>query len=228
MARKLALLLAPLIVTAAILLPGIAHADVNDFVINDFTADYTLTNQDKQGTLEVRERLTITFSDNNHGILRALPEKYKDQSLRLKIGAISYGDGSTVPHTTYKENDNLVLKIGDPNKTVTGLTTYDIRYTVNNVIGFYDGYSELYWDINGDQWDQPFEHVGVSLHLPAGLTVQSDKLHCFTGSFGSDSRDCTIQQAGTDIHASTLSPLSASETLTIVAGFDEGYFMPLR
>jgi len=73
-----------------------------------------------------------------------------------RIGSDS---GASAKYTTYSSNGNLVLKIGDPNQTVTGSQEYTIDYSLQNVITFYHDHDELYWDINGDQWNQPFKRV---------------------------------------------------------------------
>src|SRR5690349_8177878 len=109
--RRFFTALAGLIVACLIYAP-VAYADVNDFVINRFNADYTLSRNDSQGELQVKESIQVTFSDQNHGILRALPDSYKGESLQLKVSDITR-DGAAEPWTTYEENGNTVLRIGD-------------------------------------------------------------------------------------------------------------------
>lgn len=201
-----------------------AHADVQDFTINDFKANYFLSNEDPQGLLAVNEALTVTFTDNNHGILRAIPNSYNGRSLKLKIAYVSSDSGAPTTYTTYQENGNTVLKIGDPNKTVTGRQQYNINYTVLNVIGFYDGYAELYWDVNGDQWQQPLEHVSVSLETETGANLI--EAVCYTGGFGSKAQDCATKIAGNQLNVETTASLGAGQTLTFAAKFRSAYFAP--
>ncbi|MFZ1323747.1 MAG: DUF2207 domain-containing protein, partial [Candidatus Saccharimonadales bacterium] len=203
---------------------GQALADTNDFVINDFSANYQLRNDDKQGTMTVTEDITVTFTDNNHGLLRAVPNTYKANSLRLNINYAESDSGAPAQFTTYQENDNTVIKIGDPNRTVTGRQHYRINYEVSNIISFYDDHDEFYWDINGDQWGQPAERVSASITLSEGLATNG-QLACFAGSFGGTGQKCTIQQEGSVITASAAG-LDAGQTLTVVTGFDKGYFSP--
>lgn len=117
--------------------PGLASADVNDFVITSFTAEETLTRNDPQGELHIVERINTDFHDYNHGILRAIPNRYKNHSLQLKVNSITSDSGAPVEYTTYSSNGNTVLKIGSPSKTVTGAQEYTIDYTLRNVISFY-------------------------------------------------------------------------------------------
>lgn len=223
--RRLKYLLASLSLGLVLLAPGLAVADVNDFQITNFNSDQTLTKQDKQGELRIVESIDLVFTDNNHGILRAIPDRYKGHSLQLEINKVSSNSGAPAEYTTYSQNGNTVLKIGDPDKTVTGPQQYTIDYTVRNVISFYDGFSELYWDVNGDQWQQQFGRVSMTLHLPADLEPTKQPL-CYTGIFGSQASDCTVAVDGSTVTVATTKPLLASQGLTYVMAFPDGYFTP--
>ncbi len=223
--RGLASLWLGLFIALGALAPSVS-ADVNDFVITQFDADYTLSRDDPQGELQVKESIQVTFSDQNHGILRALPNSYRKQSLGLQIDGIARDDASE-QWSTYQSNGNTVLKIGDPNRTITGAHTYVVEYTVHNVINFYDDHDELFWDINGDQWEQTAQHVSVVVRLPGGVEQQRDPI-CYIGSFGSAERSC---MAGYNSFTNVLfaesgRPLRANETLSLVAGFKKDYFYP--
>lgn len=136
---------------------SVARADVNDFTVNNFRADYLIDNDKTGGSLATIETIDLTFTDQNHGILRALPKSYQGYKTKLKVLLVQR-DGTKEQFTTYTENDNLVLKIGDPNKTITGKHTYEIIYTQERIINFSNGQT-FYWDVNGTDWAQPFERV---------------------------------------------------------------------
>jgi uncharacterized membrane protein len=201
-----------------------AYADVNSFTITKFNSDQTLTNDDPQGVLHIVETIDVVFTDNNHGILRAIPAKYQGNTLKFHLNSITSNSGAPTSVSTYGENGNTVLKIGDPNKTVTGAQSYTIDYTLNNVITFYDDHDELYWDVNGDQWDQPVNEVTMQLHLPSGLTLSADQPKCFAGAYGLTEGNCVIQTNGASEITATATELSARQTLTYVSGFTKGYF----
>lgn len=202
-----------------------AFADVNDFTITKFDSDQTLSKEDPQGTLHIIETIDVVFTDNNHGILRAIPEKYKSNPLKFTLNSVTSKSGAPTSVSTYSESGNIVLKIGDPNKTVTGQQSYTIDYTLTNVVTFYDNHDELYWDVNGDQWDQPTLNVSVRLHLPSGVTLSSDQPTCFAGVYGSLENNCEISASGSEIVASAVN-LAPQQTLTYVVGFTKGYFQP--
>jgi hypothetical protein len=203
----------------------VSAAGVNDFVINRFDADYVLTRDDPQGKLIVTELIDVTFSGENHGILRALPNTYKNHRLQLHIDDI-IAPSAPGKWSTYQSNGNTVIKIGDPGKTVTGRQNYVIQYTVNNVISFYDNHDELFWDVNGDQWGQQAKIITSILHLPEGLKLSNNKPICYTGNYGSTKRECTIvySQAKHTVITKVTQPLQANQTLSIVVGFEKEYF----
>jgi uncharacterized membrane protein len=222
--RRGILLLTGLALLAACLVSAPAvYAGVNDFTITDFAADETLSRADPQGELRIVERISVDFTADNHGILRAIPSSYKHHSLQLKVNRISSDSGAPTQYTTYGSNGNTVLKIGDPDRTVTGPQQYTIDYTLHNVISFYKDHDELYWDINGDQWDQQFEKVSVILHLPTGLE-QDRAPACYAGGYGATARACTVSSDGRTIKAAADTALPPRHTLTLVAGFKPGYF----
>jgi len=207
--------------------PRVSYADVDDFTVTSFTADDTLTNTDPQGELHIVEHISVDFDDQDHGILRAIPDSYKGHRLQLHVNAVTSSSGAPSSYTTYSQNGNTVLRIGDPNTTVTGNQEYTIDYTVRNVITFYNDHDELYWNINGDQWDEPFDDVQVTLHLPGGLKLSNNKPVCYAGAYGSTAQQCFVERPNAQtITAQTTNGLSADQTLSLVAGFQKGYFHP--
>lgn len=207
--------------------PSTASADFNNFVINDFKSDQTLTRSDRQGSLHIVENIKLTFNDHNHGILRAIPDRYKGHSLQLHINKVTSSSGAPALYTTYSDSGNTVIKIGDAARLITGPQQYTIDYTVRNVISFYSDHSELYWDVNGDQWQQQFEHVSVALHMPQGAD-QTRKPVCYTGSYGSKETNCTIAATGSSLLSQTTKPLQPGQTLSYAVAFEPGYFYPSK
>lgn len=225
--KRLKIILSATLLASLLCFPALVHADVNNFTITSFNADETLSRNDRQGELRIVEHINVDFTDYNHGILRALPDSYKHHSLQLKVNKVSSSTGAPTQYTTYGSNGNTVLKIGDPSKTVTGAQEYTIDYTVHNVITFYDDHDELYWDVNGDQWQQTFDHVSVQLHLPAGLK-QNHSPNCYGGGLVAGGQTCEITSSSNVIRAFTRAPLESNQTLTYVAGFEKGYFQPSK
>src|SRR6266545_923918 len=90
-------ILATLIIIAAFALPMHANAqNLQNFSFDSFDGSYYLDrNGENDSTLQVKESLVAEFPnyDQNHGILRAIPQRYKNHTLSLKNISV-VGDGS--------------------------------------------------------------------------------------------------------------------------------------
>ncbi|MBI5906855.1 DUF2207 domain-containing protein [Candidatus Saccharibacteria bacterium] len=224
-----------LLIIGLVFLGGLrfAKADVNDFTISNFSADYYLSRDTaKTSTMDVVEKIDVEFPnyDQNHGILRAIPKSYQGHTVSLKVNSIKDGSGGSLNYTTYGQNDNLVLKIGNPDQYVRGLQTYVISYSMRNVASILADHEELYWDVNGDQWAQPTGTVTAKIHVPSGLLGQlQDRQTCYAGSYGFNSSGaCSINRDTTStetVISATASNLQPNQTLTFVLGFNRGTFV---
>ncbi|MCR4326338.1 MAG: DUF2207 domain-containing protein, partial [Candidatus Roizmanbacteria bacterium] len=101
--------------------------------INSFDADITVN---RDGTITVNEVILYDFGAlERHGILRTIPylktnTQGKQYKLDLQVQGVYDEPGVAYRYTTSRENNQLQIKIGDPNRTVTGVHTYVITYRV--------------------------------------------------------------------------------------------------
>ena len=208
-------------------LPAVAHADVNDFVVENFHGTYWIGSNTKGGSMTVKEEISVVFSDYNHGILRALPKKNHGVDTQIHVSEVDR-DGRHEPFTTYSDsNDNLVVKIGDAGSTITGKHTYTITYYVTRgVISFYQDKTEWYWDINGTAWSQPFTQVSGEVIFPDGATNASLARSCYTGFQGESGTDCSITPTAHGYSFTATRPFAIGENLTVAVQVANGYFQP--
>ena len=211
--------------------------DTQDFSFDSFSADYYLSRDDKKTPiLKVDEVLVARFPDfdQNHGILRAIPETYQGHTLSLKINSVSDENERSYNYNNYTsshQNDNLVLKIGDGDKYVQGVHTYKISYQMRNAINYQADPDELYWDTKGDQWAQVFGHVAATIHIPASIIPNlQDRQVCYVGTFGSSSsNDCKISReasGGEVLIKAEAKNVQPYQTLSVALAFDKGVFTP--
>lgn len=226
------------LLSAAILTVTLAaipvHAqNTQDFTIQSFAADYYLSRDSQHiSKLAVTEKIVAQFPmfDQNHGILRAIPLTYQKHDIGLKVDKVVDAGGNKLSYTSDTQNGNLVLKIGDANRYVHGLQEYDISYHMENVTQKFGDHDELFWDVNGDQWQQPFTAVSARVHVPADLAgaLKTDK-RCYTGSYGSTQADCTISTAksgkDTIVTVAATRALEVNETMSYVLGFTPNTFV---
>lgn len=206
--------------------------------VESFHADFDISDQ-KAPHMEVTETIKIIFNEERHGIYRNLPLRYKNsgggflgvRDLKINVISVTNEDKDKLQYAESKQNDNLVLKIGDPDRLISGEKTYIIKYSVKNFIRFEDGYDEFFWDINGDQWDAPFESVGATINLPTNYLNNhevTDKV-CFTGEFGSKNSDCLVnsdESRKINVALADGTILQPYENLSVVLKFTAGFFQP--
>lgn len=73
------------------------------------------------------------------------------------------------------------IRVGDPDRTVTGVHTYVIDYTAKGVVTAGDGGPRLAWNALGTGWRTPVDTATVRIAAPGGLTGPV----CYAGRAGS-------------------------------------------
>lgn len=203
-------------------------ASANDFTISNFSVDYYLDKgSDGSSNLKTVEVITAEFPsiDQNHGIERAIPMVYDKHPINLTVTSVKDQEGSDIPYTTSKSNNNLVLRIGNAGVYVHGSNTYVITYTQNNVTRFAadTNKDEFYWNVNGNQWSQMITNVTARLHLGQGLSSSVvGGQFCYYGKYGVDTK-CSVTKSG-DIYTANVPILEATENMTIAIGFSPKTF----
>jgi len=171
------------------------------------------------GTLRVTEELTVTFYTSHHGIEREIPVSYRDPrggnvTIDLDIDRIAL-DGGPVPYSARCIGRELRLRIGDPDRTITGTYAYTISYTVDRAIVFHDDYLQLYWNVTGNDWRIPIRHATATVALPETVDRASLATTSYAGYAGSTARGgpATLSETGELLFAADR--LSPGEGLTI-------------
>ena len=175
--------------------------------VDDFRAEYVVRDD---GTLEVTETITYRFpaGQERHGIFRYIPERvrYDDTHDRLfpisdiRVSAASAGGGGDPSRAgrfqTYTENDNKVIRIGDPDSTVNGVWRYTIDYLVGDAVepvrNEQASFDELVWNVTGDGWLVPIAAASARFELPAPPL----SARCFSGIYSS-TQTCPVDVDGT-------------------------------
>ncbi|HEX7834864.1 MAG TPA: DUF2207 domain-containing protein, partial [Pseudolysinimonas sp.] len=218
---------APSVLPAVAALPG----DTNDFEFQSFRSEYTLTRTaDQHAALDVVETAVAVFPDfdQNHGIIRAIPDYYGDVYLQTSV--LSVTDESGTPLTYDQQNDGgfTLLRIGDGGVFVHGAVTYVIHYTQLDTIRYFADTDddEFYWDVNGTGWAQPFDEVTAQLTVAADLAPQlGEGLACYQGPEGATtpcSEGVVPPDAGSTgdaVITAGARDLAPGETLTIAVPF---------
>jgi hypothetical protein len=184
----------------------------------------------QSGELFVTEKIEYDFGTREaHGIFRDIPYKesgvdektQKSVEYKMKIDVTSVKDeeGSSYKHIETTNADNFNIRVGDPNKTISGIHMYIIEYTVSGALDYFADHDELYWDAIGTDWDVPIDNAHITASLSSASPGTSLETRCLMGTYGSiNETDCVIK--GTDfLITRTLQP---REGVSIVVGFPKG------
>ena len=85
-------------------------------------------------------------------------------------------------YTTTRENGNYVIQIGSANKTLTGSSSYVIKYRYNLGKDKTKDYDELYFNIIGTDWDTVIGNITFTIDLPKDF--DETKVGFSSGSYG--------------------------------------------
>jgi uncharacterized membrane protein YhaH (DUF805 family) len=203
--------------------------DVDDFTFSSLDVDYRLSRAD-DGTsrLRVVETFVAEFpdTDQNHGMRRTIPDTYNGQPLLPSLVSITDADGEPREAETESEDGAFSMTSG-ADGFVHGEQTYVFMYELRNVTwNFSDtGADEFYWDVNGDDWAQPFGRVTATLRVdPALVPSLTGEQTCYAGAHGSE-ETCAVTADGGTVTAS-VTDLAPYETMTVAVGFEPGTFAP--
>ncbi len=210
-----------LIFTAGVLFCGLAFfvssASAATWQINEFDADILIMEDSR---IFVTERISVEFFVNKHGIYRDIPIKYKDNfgnnvSIDLEVREVMDGDGNSYIYETSRRGSDIRIKIGNPEKFVSGEQTYVIKYIVDGAINYFPDHDEFYWNVTGTEWEVPIKKSSAVVMLPGENLPEADT-KCYTGPLGSTAEDCLIGETDTEIY------FIANNFLTIVVGWPKG------
>lgn len=183
---------------AIIAFPSVVFAreNVYDWYIKDFNSEIIVN---KNSTLDITETITADCGNvtGKHGIFRILPTNIKITdgiTIETPLTLLSITDSNGQPYnyqeTKNSSNDTITWKIGDADKTVSGVNVYKIHYLVKNAIRFSNSqFDELYWNLNGNFWDLETDKFHAKIIFPKEISKENSTIDYYTGSLGSKNKD---------------------------------------
>src|SRR5690554_6186441 len=120
-----------------------------EYAITQYKVDMVV-NEDN--TYDITEYIEVYFNVEKRGIVRSIPIKNELERLdgsksknRAKISNIKVNNR----YTTNRDILNYEIKIGDPNKTLTGYENYEISYRYDIGNNSSKKFDELYYNLIG-------------------------------------------------------------------------------
>ncbi|HXY91097.1 MAG TPA: DUF2207 domain-containing protein [Acidimicrobiia bacterium] len=154
--------------------------------IKSYDVDITIQ---PNGDLLVRETIVYFFNEPRHGIYRDILDRVDytqrpnhDRVYPIDVISVRASEGTPADYDVSSEGDFLRIKIGDPDREITGDHTYEITYRVRGALNGFQDHDELVWNAVGDRWPVPIGAVHVAVHAPAAITA----VNCAEGEYGSN------------------------------------------
>ncbi len=142
-------------------------------------------------------------------------------SIKLNVVDIRDGGDASVHYTISHQGENINIRIGDADRTVTGRQTYKIHYTVQRAVNYFNNAPEVYWNATGNEWPYEMRQVTAHFHSPDG--VSNDQLHtaCYVGPPGSQNPgEIDSKNPGEIVFSAP--GLPSGQNLTFVVGLPAG------
>ena len=198
-------------------------ASAKSWRVADFQDDIAVQ---ADGSAVVKERITLVFVGEWHGIHRTIPIEYPgpnrtNYELFLDVKSVTDGDGNKLKYESSTSNGARDLKIYIPDAVDT-TRIVEIAYAVRNGMRFFKDYDEFYWNVTGNDWPVPIDHAAATVHFPSA-TAGSLRAQAFTGVYGSSQHDATANVEGSDAIFETNNPLPMRGGLTIDVYIPQGF-----
>ncbi|KKS31573.1 hypothetical protein A2380_00850 [candidate division WWE3 bacterium RIFOXYB1_FULL_43_24] len=182
----------------------------------------------KDGTVRITETMLYDFgNEQRHGIFRYIPYKKVNQDgksyvMDITVEGVSDEKGNGYRYSVTKSGNDLTIKIGDPDKTVSGQHIYIISYRVNGSLTYFDTYDEFYWNGIGSGWDIPINLVRAEVNF--GQSFGEGELDgvCYTGLEGSTNKECAVDKLHNGVTFTT-NKVNPGEAFTFAVKFPKGY-----
>ena len=215
-------------------------AQIADWYVKDFQSTITVRTD---SSLLIEEKIIADAGNlpDKHGIFRVLPLETKTDkgTIKTPVSLVSITDfeGNAIPYSASTNNfDHTVTwKIGDADKTVTGVNDYEITYLVKNAVRSGNaGFDELYWNLNGNFWDIETNNFSANIVFPAGIAQSNSQVYLYSGGLGQKNNNMASYEWTNDntlkiASKQTLSPgqgITASVTFpkNIIKPYQPGFF----
>jgi len=208
-----------------LLLPCATFADERAL---EFRSDIVIR---QDGWIEVTETITVRAEGVNirRGIYRDYPVRYKDRfgnNVEVHYEPRSVlRDGRPEDFHSEKRSNGVRTYFGSADRTLSpGEYTYVYRYDAGRMLGFFESYDELYWNVTGLGWELPIDRASVNVSFGFDPPPDTVRVQAWTGSYGSKESSHTASTDGrTGAHVETTRILNPGEGLSIAVSWPRGY-----
>ena len=229
---KITIIRRTLIVIVSIILTlqlsGVAFA-TGDFDTTNYKVKMTVN---KDASAHVVEDISVDIHSPMHGVYRYIPMSrkidykaggtpIKQSYAAMKIDNVSV---DIDPYKVYKETGNEIIRIGDEDKTVSGIKDYSLSYDVHMYADDSDKLDTFYYNVLPFDWETGIEQAAITLAMPKAF--EKKNVYVMAGSEGNSNLNDYIEweKKGKTILISTKKELPQGCGITVGIKLPEGYF----
>jgi uncharacterized membrane protein YgcG len=220
--RRTGLVLAAALLATTLVAGGAsdAHAQETGWRITSFDVAIVLL---EDGSFAVLEEISVVFDEERRGIFRTIPTRYgfddqHERVIEVRSPAVQTSAGTPDDLQVDQGRDEIEMRIGHPDRWITGEHTYVISYTVEGALNRFDTHDELYWNVTGEGWPVPIERASARL---GGVPFQD--VTCFAGPLGTGGLCETIEvEPGSDQAGVATGRIPPGGGMTVVASIAPG------
>lgn len=182
----------------------------------------------RDNVLTVSENIRYDFgAAERHGIFRYVPKGSREGSNRFywtfTLTGVTDGAGKKLQVAREDNSANAIMRIGDPDKTITGVHDYRITYEMTPLARQIGTEDILRLNITGNDWRVPVRRASGRVTVE-GVTAPA-RPDCYAGPTGSTARDCTVTPfASNAFEFVSTKPLNPGSGLTAELAYPSGSF----
>ena len=191
-----------------------AYAADNTMETPEYTVDVQVA---EDNSYTINETLDINYVTPHHGIYRYIPINGSEIT-DIRVPGYNY--------ETYRQNGNMVIKIGSGSYTLVGLNEYDIRYKITMYDDENDTMDMLLLNLIPTGWETDIGNVRATVTLPKAADLS--KVEVYSGTYGTEGNEdgavLTTSDDGRTITI-TATDLPVYHGITIALPLPEGYWV---
>lgn len=180
----------------------------------------------ENNSFDVRENLTVHFAEPRHGFYRYVPYYYYHSDKKYKCDILNVCVEGDV-YELSEENGNLLVRIGDEDRTVTGDMYYGIRYLLRNSDDREESGDWFFHSVLGNDLELPIDTIEFAIAFDKGLPAYAaDSLKVMSGESG-----CRKNTLGADVWVKgdtifgIATNIAEKNALTVGLPLPEGYYV---
>ncbi|MBC5648344.1 DUF2207 domain-containing protein [Christensenella tenuis] len=206
--------------------------------------DYVISSEEitirvnRDNTYDISKKITADFSRSvgeTHGITETVPV---DMQLKRMVNGNFVENGAhavlsdvtaNVPSETEKDGGNMVIRLGDPDITVTGVQEYEYSYRYDLGADTLTDADEFYYNLVSPQNTVPIEHLAFTIEMPKEF--DAEKIGFTTGIEGSGTYDTDALRytvEGNIIRGEVIKTIEGGYGVGVRIELPEGYYEGAR